>query len=801
VDAILQDLRYAARQLFRSPGFALVAVLTLALGIGANTAIFSVVNAVVLRPLPFPEPERIVAFVDAGNYKGMFLEYEERTESFEAIAGYTSYGFDLSLTGDGEPVRVESAGVTSGLFTVLGSEAALGRVFLPEEDWTGQHRVVLLSHSLWRQRYGSDPEIVGRSIQLDGMLHEVVGVMPSGFGFPSASTRLWVPFGIDRADPHDLWAATAGTFVGRLRPGASVEQAGAEIRTLAPRLRELFPWQMPEHFWADATVRPLQDQLVGDVRPTLLVLLGAVALVLLGACANVANLLLARSSTRRREMAIRVTMGAGRGRIVKQVLTESLLLSALAGAAGLLLAVWGVELLVAGLPADTPRLHEIAIDRTVLGVALGLTLATGLLFGVLPALQASSLRVFGALKEGERTGRSAAQRRLSSALVAGEMALAVMLVIGATLLIRSFWELSRVDPGFHSEGLVTATVAPPAFRYADPEARRAFYQELLERLEAMPGVRRAAATTRLPFGAGAWGSVFLIEGRPDPSVEGGDWPYAEIAAVVSEEYFETMGIPILEGRAFEAVDRADAPPVALVNEGLARRYWPDESPVGKRIRSPGGPWVTVVGIARDTRVRGLVGEEDTGLYRPLRQSDAEVLSVVLRTSMDPATLAPSLRETVRSLDRDTPVEGIRSMEQLVSASVADRRFTMLLLAAFGATALLLGAMGIYGLLAYSVNERRREIGLRMALGAHERDVLRLVVRQGALLAAGGIVLGLIGAVAGSRVLSSLVYGISTTDAATFLVVPVVLLVIACFASYLPALRAARVDPMVALRAE
>lgn len=801
MDTFLQDLRYALRQLLRSPGFALVATLTLALGIGGNTAIFSMVNGVLLRPLAFEEPDRLVAFVDAGSYKGMLLEFRDQARSFDAIESYTSYPVERSLTGDGEPTRVATTAVTAGLFSMLGAAPELGRSFLPEEEWAGQHRVVVLGHALWRQRFAAEPGILGESIRLDGEAHTVVGVMPAGFDFPSGSTQLWVPFGIDRADRYDLWSMTAGTIVGRLATGVTVEQAGIEVRALATGMLDLFPWQMPEGSWAQATVTPLQDRIVGDVRPTLLVLLGAVGLILLIACANVANLLLARATTRRKEIAIRAAIGAGRGRLVRQVLTESLVLALIAGSAGLLLAAWGLELLVGTLPPETPRLGEIGMDGRVLGVSLALTLATGLLFGALPALLASTSGAFAALKEGAGSGRSGSRHRASGTLVAAEMALAVMLVIGAGLLIRSFWELSRVDPGFRSEGLVTATVAPPEFRFADPVARRAFHGELLERLAALPGVDRAAATNRLPFGQDAWGSVFIIEGRPDPATEGGDWPFADIAGAISAGYLGTMRIPVLEGRGFTEADRADAPQVALVNEELSARYWPDESAVGQRIRAPGGEWTTIVGVVGNTRMTGLADAETRDLYRPLRQSDAGVVSVALRTSADPASLAGSLREVVRSVDPDTPVENIRSMPQLISASVADRRFTMLLLAGFAGIALLLGAIGIYGLLAWSVSERRREIGLRLALGARPGDVLRMVVGQGAVLAGTGVALGVVGAVAGSRLLSSLLFGVSATDARTFILVPALLMVVACLASFLPALRATRVDPMEALRAE
>jgi len=801
MDALLQDLRYALRQLVRNPGFTAVAVATLALGIGANTAIFSVVDGVVIRPLPFDEPERLVSFVDAGNYKGMLLEYRDRTESFEEIGGYTSYGYELSLTGDGEPVRVESAGVTAGFFSLLGTPPMLGRDFLPEEEWAGEHRVVILSHALWQQRYGGDRGIVGSAILLDGTSHTVVGVMPPRFGFPSAATRLWVPFGIDRSDPLDLWAATAGTFVGRLRPGVTTDEASVEVATLIPSLRQLFPWQMPDDFWNEARVAPLREHLVGELRPTLLVLLGAVGLVLLIACANVANLLLARAAARRKEIAIRVAVGAGRGRIARQVLTESALLAALAGGAGLLLAVWGVELIVSGLPADTPRLAEIGLDGRVLGTALGITALTGLLFGALPAIRAAGTRTLSALADGGRTGRGRAQRRLSGTLVAAEMALAVMLVIGATLLVRSFWELSGVDPGFRSGQLVTATIAPSEIRYPDRVARQGFHEEVLERVTALPGVSRAALTTRLPFGAQAWGGVFVIEGRPDPAVEGGDWPYADIAGLVTEGWFSTMGISMVAGREFTVADRADAPPVVIVTEALAREYWPGEDPVGRRIRPPGGEWMTIVGVAADHRSRTLGGEIDTAFYRPLAQGDAGVVSVVLRSGLDASALAPGLREVVRALDRDTPVEDIQAMDELIGASVAGPRLTALLLGAFAVLALVLGAVGIYGVLSWTVSERTREFGIRMALGARAGDVLALVLREGAALAAVGVAVGLAAALAGAGILASLLHGIGARDPLSFTLVPALLLAVALLAAWLPARRATRADPLVIMRAE
>ncbi len=801
METFIQDAAFAFRQLRRSPGFTAVAVATLALGIGANTAIFSVVNGVLLRPLPFHQPEEIVAFVDAGGYKGMLLEFRERSRTLEQIEGFTSFGFEMSLTGDGEPMRVESAAVTAGLFTLLGTTPALGRTFLPEEEWTGEHRVVLLSHGLWQQNFGGDRGLLGQRIRLDGNEHTVVGVMPEGFSFPSASSQLWIPFGIDRSNPRDLWAATAGTLVGRLRPGFGVEAAGAEVRTLSQAMLGLFPWQMPADFWENATVEPLHEWMVGDSRSALLALLGAVGLVLLIGCANVANLLLARVTSRRTEMAIRASLGAGRPRLVRQLLTESLLLAVVAGGVGILVAFWGVELLAAGLPADTPRREEVTLDGTALLVSAALSLLTALLFGAIPALRASALRAFAELKQGGRAGGSRRQSRISGGLVVAEMALAVVLLIGAGLLIRSFSELHQVETGFHPDGLVTATVAPPEFRFTNVPQRQAFQGELLERIRGLAWVEEVALTNRLPFGGGAWGSVFSVEGRPDPATEGGDWPYADVAAVISPDYPATLGVRLVEGRGFTPVDRADSPPVALVNEALARAYWPGESPIGERIRQPGGAWIEIVGVLGDTKMTGLAGGNSGAFYRPMGQADAGVFSVVTRTALNSSAVASGLAEVVRSLDSDTPVEDVRTMPQLIASSLADRRFTMLLLAAFAGVAMVLGSIGIYGLLSWSVNERRKEIGVRMAMGARAKDVQRMVVLRGLLLAGIGCVVGLLAAGAATRLLASLLFEVGTTDARTFLAVPFILMLAAFLAAWLPARKATRVDPMVALASE
>ncbi|HUF25621.1 MAG TPA: ABC transporter permease [Gemmatimonadaceae bacterium] len=801
MDSLIQDLRYALRTLRRSPSFTAVAVLTLALGIGANTAIFTVVNAVLLRPLPFVEPDRLVAFVDEGNYRGAFLEFRERATSFEAIAAHSGH-FDVSFIAGGEPSRVEAVTVTAGLFPMLGVAPALGRTFRPEEDWAGSDQVALLSHAFWQRRFGADHDVVGREVLLNDYGYVVAGVMPPGFRFPDGTPDLWIPFGLDRDDRVALWSMSMGRMIGRLRPGVTVEQAAAEVRILAPQMRELFPWRMPDDHGMSATVAPLHERVVGDVRPILLVLLGAVGVVLLIACANVANLLLARATTRQRETAIRAALGAGRARIIRQALTESLVLASIGGIAGLLVAVWSVELLTARLPAGLPRATEIGIDARVLGFALLLTVGTGLVFGMLPALRASGIRLQGVMKQGGRAGTGIGRRRLAGALVSAEVALSTVLVIGAGLMIQSYWRLVQVDPGIRAANVVSAVVAPSRERYQDAPGIRTFYDDLLERVVALPGVRSAAVADQIPFGPRRHGSVFLIEGRPNPAVEGGEWPWADLAVIVSDDYLRTMGIPLVRGRGFTATDREGAPGVVLVSEALAHRYWPGEDPIGRRIRGPGdSAWETIIGVVADTKSGSLADETVSAMYRSMRQRGVRETSLVIATTADAGTIAANLRQIVASVDPNTPVDDIRPMQQRIDASAAQPRFTTLLLALFAAVALTLGAVGIYGVIAYAVGQRTHEIGVRMALGAHSGDVLRLVVRQGLTLAVAGVLIGVPAALAATRVLEGLLFGVRTTDAVTFVAIPALLLVVAALASWLPARRATGIDPMRALRAD
>ncbi len=793
-----QDVRFALRGFRRSPGFVAVALLTLALGIGANTAIFSVVNGVLLRPLPYADPDRLVSLEEL-SYRGEYLELGERARTFD-VAFYTADD-DVSLLGLGEPVRLEGAHVSSTLFPLLGARPAVGRAFATGEDRGGGADVVVLSHGLWQRHFGGDPAVVGRQLRLDGRSRTVVGVMPPDFRFPSRDTELWLPAGIDADDRISLWS-TGGSIVGRLRPGATLPEARAELQLLVPGLRALFPWAMPAEYGAQATFVPLRTKIVADSRPVLLVLLGAVALVLLVACVNIANLTLARVTSRRAELAIRVALGAGRGRLVRQLFTESMLLALAGGAAGLLLVVAGVRALVTVLPADVPRVDEVGVDARVLGFALALSLLSGLFFGLLPALRASGPRMEW-LGEGGGRGAGAGPRRraLQGSLVVAQIALAVMLVTGAGLLIKSFWRLVRVDPGFRVENVVSATLAPPEFRYADDASRRVFYDRLLERLRALPGVSAAAVASGLPFAGDNWGTVFVIEGHPDPAATG-DWPWADAGAVVSPGWLDAMGVPVVQGRGFAETDDGRAPGVVIVGRALAERYWPGQDPVGRRIRFPGDEgWRTVVGVAGDVKWNQLTEAGSGALYVPLAQGELGPMRLVVRSAADPAAVADELRAVVASVDRDTPVSDVRTAEQLVSASVAGPRFTMLLLSLFALVALALGAIGIFGVVSHATGQRRREIGLRVALGATPGDVRRLVVRQGATLTLAGLALGLVAALAVTRILAGLLHGVRPTDPGVLGGSIVLLAAVALGAAYLPARRATRVDPVEALRAE
>jgi putative ABC transport system permease protein len=806
MDTLLQDVRYALRRLRRSPGFTVVAVLTLALGIGANSAIFSVVNAVLLRSLPYEEAERLVLVAHVnreGNPAPMspanFRDVRAEARSLEDLSFWHYSG--RTLTGVGDPVRLQGAAVGERFFEVMRARPLLGRTFRADENEPGRNRVAVLGHAFWQQRFGADPRVVGRTVTLDGEPYEVVGVMPEEFGFPG-NRDLWFPREYDADFVSD---ASRGAWfisgIGRLKPGVPHEQAAREVAALGKRLQQQYP---DSNTGLEFTSVSLYEQTVGNVRVSLLVLLGAVGLVLLIACANVANLLLARAAAREGELAVRTALGAGRGRLVRQLLAESVILGLLGGAAGLLLAVWGTSALVALEPQGIPRLADVRVDGTVVAFTLGVALLSGLLFGLLPAMQVTRSGLAGSLREGGRgalSGRGSIRTR--NALVVAEMALAVVLLAGAGLLIRSFVQLQSVDPGFRSEGALSFTLALPDAAYGEGDAGAVFYRGLLERLEALPGVRSAAAVSDLPMGNSANFLTFEVEGREPPTP--GQEPVSQILRV-TPDYFRTLGIPVARGREFSAEDRAGAPGVVVINQETARRFFPGEDPIGKRILLSLGPDTTsvpweVVGVAGDVRQFGVDADPQPAMYFPAAQGPSGSMGVVVRTAVPPLSLAGAVRRAVAGLDPNLPVNELRPLEQLTADSVSQPRFYMLLLSVFAGTALALAAIGIFGVISYGVAQRTREIGVRMALGAEPASVLRVVVGGALGLAGIGVGLGVLGALAGTRLLSGLLYGVAATDPLTYAGVAVLLLGVAALASWLPARAAVRVDPVVALRAE
>jgi putative ABC transport system permease protein len=796
VDDLKRDLRQALHTLRRNPAFTAIAALTLALGIGANSAIVSVVHAVLLRPLPYHEPDKLVTveYLLAGEY----LLLRERVPSLREMALFRGgRGFNLSDGGGAE--RLIGAEVSANLFSTLGVMPALGRTFRADEERPGG-RGVVISHALWRQRFGADPNLIGREILIDSQPREIVGVMPAEFAFPSVETQLWIPYVFNPAAAVPLWGGgQGGQAIARLAPGATAARAQAEVRARTPDLRKANTvWVFPDAWGARREVVPLQDQIVGDVRTRLLVMLGAVGFVLLIACANVANLLLARASARQREIAIRYALGASRGRIIRQLLTESALLGLIGGATGFLLAFWGVPLLVSSLPADMPRVEEIAVDRWMLAFTLAVSVFTGVCFGLVPAIQASRSTVQTSLKIEER-GATAPLGRASSLLVIGEVAIAVLLVIVAVLLIRSFTALLRVDPGFRTERIVTARVTPPDIRYRRDENVRVFYDSLLARVAALPGVQSVEAVSHLPLSSRFGSFAFEVEGRPH--VRGQGAPTTGIRNVTLG-YLRTMGVPLLKGRPLAGTDRENTPLVAVINETMARRHFAGVDPIGRRFRELSREaWTTVVGVVGDVRHEGLDEAAGLEVYRPFAQVPVRDMSLVIRMSGDPSPLAASLRAAVAEIDATVPISDVRTADQILARSVAAWRFTTFLHGAFALVALTLAAIGIYGVLSYAVSRRSREIGVRMALGAGRADVLRMVLGQALLLAATGTIGGVVAAFAVTRLLKTLLFEVSPTDVVTFTVVPLLLAAVACLAAYIPASRATRVDPTIALRLE
>ena len=806
MDSFSQDLRYAIRRILKSPGFTLVSVITLALGIGANSAIFSVVNGVLLKPLPFKDPDRLVGIyhVSEGRRSTMsgpnFTDVRRLSETLSDAAAISRYR--TILTGQGEPVRLNAADVSAGFFDLLGIRPQLGRGFRAEENLPGSAKVVVIADSLWRQNFGRDPQIVGKTITLDGVPREVVGVMPEGFAYPTDRV-LWTPIEHTPGFVSEQRGAWYLTVIGRTKDGVPVERVRAELLTLGKQLARQYP---DANEGVNIEAVPLHEATVGNIRKAVLVLLGAVGFVLLIACANVANLLLARAAARETEMAVRTALGAGRFRLIRQLLTESVILSLVGAGLGLLLAVWSVELLIDLQPQGIPRLNDVRVDSTVITFTLALAVLTGLIFGLVPAFQSTRSRLASTLKEGGRGALTThGGTRMRGALVIAEMALAVMLLTGAGLLIRSFVRLASVDPGFHVEQALTFELSLPESRYEQEVRQIAFFEQLLPRLRSVPGVQDVGAVLSLPLSGSSLVLTFEVAGRPP--VPPAQQPAIQVR-VATAEYFRTIGIPLERGRMFNDLDREGTQPVVLLTQAAVRQYFPNEDPIGKRItlgwgRGPGTPRAggEVIGVIGDVKNAGLDEADPPQLYLPYRQWPVQSMSVVLKTSIPPASVTDAARREVYAVDGSIPISNLRTLEQIVSRSISQPRFYMTLLAIFASVALLLAAIGIFGVLSYAVSQRTREIGIRMALGARERTVVGLIVRHAMILACAGVVLGVFAAYFLSSTLSTLLYSTTPRDPLTFASVAGLLLLVALFASYIPARRATRVDPIVALRAE
>ena len=813
-DEMFQDLRYGVRMLMRQRMVTAAAIIALALGIGANTAVFSAVNAALLLPLPYQNSERMVILW--GNFLALnteqlpakaaeYVDYRDQTRSFETVAAFNTT--DFNFTGGDQPERIAGASVSPNLFPMLGVQPAQGVLFSPEESQPGGRNVVIISHGFWQQRLGGDANVIGRSITLNDSSHMVIGVMPAGFQFPHSSfnfaesAEFWIPLVFSPGQVAKRQRPFYLNVIGLLKPNVTLDEARGEMTALGKRFEEQHPgYRGPNNTdsgWR-ITVTPLQEQIVGKSRRALLVLFVAVALVLLIACANAANLLLMRATVRQKELAIRSALGASRLRLVRQLLTESLLIAALGGIFGLVLAWWGVNVLLALGPDNLPRMHEINIDGRVLVFTISLSILTGLIFGIAPALQASKPELQHTLKDG---GAAATRGRhwLRNLLVAGEVAIAMILLIGAGLMLNSFLRLQRVDAVVDSTKLLSVAITLPANRYPEPAQAGMFYQELLRRVEALPGVESAGLSTIQPLSGIAVNDPFSIEGRAL------DFDNAPSAGwqLVTPGYFRTLGITFAAGRDFTERDNAAAPGAIIINETMARRYFPDEDPIHKRmtlgVPRPANPWQTIVGVVKDIPHRGLESKAEPDWYSSYLHQPRRDVYILVRATADPASLGSAVRAAVLAIDKDQPVSGIKTMNEVIASTTAPRRFNTLLLGIFAAVALTLAAVGIYSVISYSVTQRTQEIGIRMALGAKTGDVIRLVVRQGMTLTLEGMAVGLAGAIASARAMSSLLYDVSATDTATFAAISALLVVVALMACYLPARRAAKVDPMTALR--
>ncbi|HEV8366763.1 MAG TPA: ABC transporter permease [Pyrinomonadaceae bacterium] len=808
----LQDLRYATRMLWKRPGFSLIASLTIALGIGANTAIFSVVNATLLRPLRYPQPEQLLMVwgTNPGGFgwRGKtgfsapsFLDYQKQNQTFERMATFNST--DFTLVGNDNSQRVRAGIAGDGFFDVLKVQPILGRTVTAEDCQTGHDHVVVLSYVLWQQRFGSDTNIVGQTIRLDETPYLVIGVLPKAFDFSIPEyfepKGLWIPAALNNSDRGHKYLSV----IARLKPGVKVGQAEQDMRLITERLAKEYPHEMSTF---GVKLTSLHEQFVGDVRRPLWLLFGAVGFVLLIACANVANLQLSRASTRQKEIAIRRALGASRSRLLRTLLTESLLLSLIGGVLGLLMAFWGIKL-ITGLGPTLPQGISATIDLTVLGYCLLLSLLTGILSGLAPALQTTSSRYDESLKDGAKNSASnSGGFRLRKILTVSEVALSMMLLIAAGLLIRSFVELLRVNPGFNSQNILTARLYLPKYSYPDATRQIAFYTQVIERMQSLPGAVAVAASDELPPTKGSHTSSFSIAGHA--LVDLSDQSLAVEHRLVSSDYFRAMGIPVMSGRAFSGSDDASAIPAALINQSFACRFFPNENAIGQHLRFEStAPWITIVGVVGDVHGYGLDKAAKSEIYLPYQQqrflsyNPLARMYLIVHTSGDPNALAKAMLDSIREIDKGVPTPQTRTMETVLAASIAERRSNMLLLGIFALVALLLTAVGIYGVISYSVVQRTQEIGIRMALGAQSHNVLQLVIGQGMRLVLIGLCIGVFGAIALTRVISTLLFGVGTKDPLTFVTVAALLSMVAFVACYIPGRRATRVDPLLALRCE
>jgi len=812
LETLLQDLRFGLRMLCKNPGFSLIAILTLALGIGANTAIFSIVNAIVLKPLPYKEPDKLVQIWETDLKGGLgqisvsypdFLDWQKQSDVFESMAAYV--GQDFNLTGDEQAERVYGAQVSANLFALLGVSPNPGGGFSSDAETGKTEKVAVISHKLWQRRFGADTTIIGRSLLLNGEPFTVVGVIPAGFQFPTRSSEIWIPLtpAVNRGGNPRMNHALQ--VIARLKEEGSLPAATVAMETIARRLAGQYP-ESNAHI--GVRVVALHEQVVGNVKPALLVLLSAVGLVLLIACANVGSLLLTRAALRENEIGVRIALGAGRARLFRQLLTECILLSLLGGGLGILLGFWGIRGLVALSPANTPRLAEVGLDFKVLAFTAALSVISGILFGLTPALETSRVELSSALKtggKGDQGGRR--QRRSIKFLVAVEVALAVVLLIGASLLIQSFLRMQGVDPGFDARNILVARLRLTESSYRTGATVKTFYRQLLERGGALPGVESIAATTNPPVVGPSRELLMTIEGRPDPGT--GAWPVV-ISSIVTPGYFRTLNIPLRQGRDFADEDREGAPGTVVISESLAQRHWPNASPVGQRIKlgrpQDDAPWLTIVGVVGDVRHSGLIKEPKPALYLPYlgvsEQTSMVVgryMTLMIRAKSRPEDLNNALRGAIRTLDQNQPVYGVTTLEQVLSDSLSEPRLRSWLLGLFSGAALFLAALGVYGLMAVMVGQRTQEIGLRLALGASPKNIFRLVTTAGLMPAIIGIAIGLLASLLVTRLLAGLLYQVSRLDIFTFASVPIILLAAALLACWIPARRATKVDPLVALR--